>query len=282
MPEYIVMGADRIHLLPHKGYFGRMRVYLGEMFPIPGHAAAALLNALAIYGFVQTLLFGSEVQPHGAVLAMAFWNIFSVHLILRLMDEIKDKDIDRELFPERPFPSGRVLEPDIRFSLYAAIILYLSANSITFPGFIFALGVMGYAALMYKRFFRPELLKGSLPMTLLTHTPIIPINLLQVVVCITAMEGGSLLKLQWLFVMLYLLMIWCGILGWELSRKVRAAEEETAYVTYSQLLGRPGAVVATLLVQTLSATIGVFFSLHFSLGWPYLFLIGLGYTISMA
>jgi len=268
-------------LTPHT-YFGRMRLYFKEMFPIPGHAAAAFLNAAAIYGFVQTLLSGSMAQSRLLVLDIAFWNIFAVHLILRLMDEIKDKDIDKELFPERPLPSGRVLESDIRISLYAVVILYLLANAGALSAFVSALGVTGYALLMYKRFFMPELLKGSLPITLLSHTPIIPLSLLQVVICITEMTGQSLQKLQWPLVMLYLLMIWFGILAWELSRKIRATEEETAYVTYSQILGRPGAVAATLSVQTVSFMIGLFFYEHFTLDWPYLLIMALGYSASIA
>jgi hypothetical protein len=270
-----------MNVFPQKTYFGRMHLYFTEMFPLPGHASAALLTAIGINGFVETLLGDHIAGWHWLALAIAAWSIFAVHVILRLMDEIKDKEIDRELFPERPVPFGRVLESDILISLYAVIGFYLLANIGSLPSFLLALAVIGYAALMYKRFFLPELLKSSLLITLLTHTPIFPLMLFQVVVSSTELIGGSWLDLKWPLVMLYLLMIWFSILAWELSRKIRAAEEETAYVTYSQILGRPGAIAATLSVQTVSYITGLFFYSHFALGRPYLVIMACGYVVSM-
>jgi heme O synthase-like polyprenyltransferase len=269
-----------MNALPQKTYFGRMQLYFREMFPIPGHAAVAFLNAIGINGFVETLL--SDHTASWVALLIATWNILAGYMILRLMDEIKDKDIDKELFPERPVPSGRVLESDILISLYVVIFLYFLANSGSLPSFLLASVVVGYATLMFKRFFLPELLKSSLPITLLTHTPIVPLMLFQVVVCITELMGRNWLDLQSTLVLLYLLMIWFSILAWELSRKIRAADEETAYVTYSQILGRPGAIAATLSVQTVSFMIGLFFYFHFALDWPYLFIMALGYCLSFA
>ena len=47
---------------------------------------------------------------------------------LRLMDELKDQEVDRALFRDRPLPSGRIHEADIVFTLWVGIALFLAPN----------------------------------------------------------------------------------------------------------------------------------------------------------
>ena len=95
----------------------RMRTYFGEMLPLPQHLALALFIYLHIAVFARRAheLSTSIVSVHGAIGAAS---LFALMVILRLMDELKDEDIDRRLFPDRPLPSGRVLRTDIH--LYSA------------------------------------------------------------------------------------------------------------------------------------------------------------------
>ena len=93
-------------------------------------------------------------------------------------DELKDKDIDRAMFRDRPLPSGRVRESDIIISLTAAIALYLVANLWAGSAFWVALFVLGYALLMFCHFFMPGVLRDSLLLTLATHNPLFPILVL--------------------------------------------------------------------------------------------------------
>jgi len=53
-------------------------------------------------------------------------------------------------------------------------------------------------------------------------------------------------------------MIRFSILGWELARKIRAPEEESAYVTYSQILGPAGAVAAAGSAQGIAVLLGFY------------------------
>lgn len=245
-------------------YCSRMRGYLREMFPLPGHLALALLAAAGIAGFVRTVQGGGGRLAPAAVASPA-WNIFATLLILRLMDELKDRDIDRRLFPARPLPSGRVLESDIRRSLVAAILLYLGANAYAAPVFLAAALVLGYSGLMYRRFFAPALLERSLPLTLATHTPSAPLMLLQAHVAAADRLGIPLADLRWPVILPAVGMVWFALLGWELARKIRAPEEETAYVTYSRLLGPAGAVAAAAAAQGLAVLLGVWLAVRFRL-----------------
>jgi 4-hydroxybenzoate polyprenyltransferase len=258
-----------------------MRVYLAEMFPLPRHALMAGAAGLGIAGYVRTIQ-GLDV-PIPAVGALAAgWGIFTMLLILRLMDEIKDRDIDRALFPERPLPSGRVLESDIRLTLALATAGYLLPSLRSPQSTAFACLTLGYALLMLKRFFAPERLKRSLPITLATHTPVVPLLYLQAFVAVASHYGVALAELRWPLVAAYVGMLWLATLGWEISRKIRCPQEETAYVTYSQLLGKGGAVAAAALVQTMALGIGAGLQLRLGPGAPYLALMALGWAAACA
>ena len=110
-------------------------------------------------------------------------------LILRLMDELKDRETDRELFSDRPVPSGRVLESDIRASLVTVIVLFIGANLWAGAALWTAVCVLGYALLMFRYFFVPRILRKYLLLNLATHNPVIPILLLYVVVLFSTEQG---------------------------------------------------------------------------------------------
>jgi len=257
------------------GYALRMRGYLGDLFPLPAHIAFALLAASGIAGFTRTVHGVSAALSLGLVTGIA-WNVFAMLLILRLMDELKDRDIDRRLFPERPLPSGRVRESDIRWSLGAMIVLYLLANLHSPMPFVLAMVVVGYAMLMFKRFFIAVILENSLPLTLATHTPVVPLIWLQAFATAAGSFGIPLSGLRWQPIGLYVAMLWLGVLGWELSRKIRSAEEENDYVTYSRILGPMRAVAVAAGTQAVAMLIGALLYFRFAPGAPYLMVMGAG------
>jgi hypothetical protein len=270
--------GEKTALPSGRGFFLRMHDYLREMLPIPRHGLVAMLAAIGIAGFTTTVQGLQAILSPGAVLSVA-WNVFAMLVILRLMDELKDAEIDRLLFPERPLPSGRVYESDIRIALGAMSALYLLFNLYSVATAASALLVLGYSGLMFKRFFAPVLLERSLPITLATHTPIVPLIWSQAFVAAASAQGIPLSDLRWRPIALYVAMLWLGMLGWELSRKIRCAEEEMQYVTYSQILGRVGAVMLAAGVQTGAALIGLFFYVRLGLERPYLALVALSWMV---
>ena len=229
-------------------YTARMGSYLAEMFPPGRHLAIAAATYLAMATFMRTAhhMDSSVWSPY---LLLGIWSYFAVPLMLRLMDELKDADIDRALFADRPLPSGRVTERDIRRSLAAVMLLYLGSN-LFMPTTLLAAGAITlYAVLMFKRFFAERVLRASLPITLLTHNPIVPLSLAYGVFLFAAEHAVPLGALAWRAISIALLMLWAPFLAWEFSRKIRAPGQENAYVTYTQLLGLRGAVAAVLITQ---------------------------------
>lgn len=261
-----------------KGYFSRMHGYFAEMFPIPGHLAAAALAALGIAGFIRRLQ-GVNQAMAPVPLASATWNIFAILLLLRLMDELKDKDVDQQLFPERPLPSGRVFESDIWLSIGAIVALYMVPNLRALWLAASALVVLLYSLCMFKRFFAPDLLKSSLPITLVTHTPIVPLIWLQGFVTVAELSGISPWDLRWRWILLFVAMAWLSIIAWEVSRKIRSREEENEYVTYSRLFGRAGAVALAWGAQTLVLLVGVRVILYFDLAPLCLFVLTAAWVV---
>jgi 4-hydroxybenzoate polyprenyltransferase len=218
-----------------------MRTYLREMFPLPRRIATAALMAASF----ETLL----ARVHGVPARLAepgmlrsLWAVFGLLLALRLMDELKDEALDRALFPHRPLPSGRVKREDISRSLAVIVLLYVPLHLGAGIGLVSAAAVLAYALLMSRFFFMPGRLRASLPLTLATHTPVIPLLHLHLVVLFAVRRDLPLRDLRFGPVLLLVAAYWAAAFAWEISRKIRAREEEDAYVTYSRLLGRRGAV----------------------------------------
>jgi len=266
--------------LPKQGYFKRMSIYLAEMFPTP----LRFLSSFLLYiSFVMVLerIHGVKVTIYSSYTLVGTLSIFFLMLILRLMDELKDREIDLELFSGRPLPSGRVLESDIRLGLVVVGALYLAANILVAQVFLVALCVLGYALLMFKYFFIPRILRRYLLLNLLTHNPIVPILLFYVLILFSVAHGLSLRDLNWSFSFLLISMYWAMFFAWEVARKIRSQEEESAYVTYSQIFGPLCAVLVAGGAQTIAFAIGIYFFYSLSLSGVFLAILLVGYGITM-
>lgn len=261
-------------------YVSRMAIYLSEMMPLPGHSVIALLTYAGIAGFareVQGLTTSILTIPS----LVGAWSVLNVFLMLRLMDELKDRDIDRELFPDRPLPAGRVCESDIKISLVLTIIIFVAANLLVVAAVWSALIVLGYALLMFRLFFIPAILRRSLPLSLATHAPIVPLLVLHGFSIFAAEHALSFRHLNWILIAPFVVMIWAGFESWELSRKIRSPEEEGAYVTYSRVFGRVGSVLIASGVELLSTAIGVCLFVVFGLSGIYLVILAVGLAVAL-
>ena len=105
----------------------RLRVYFDEMYPLPFRLATAALLAGSFTRLLARLQ-GSPFDPASAGTARAAGAVFTLALVLRLMDELKDRDVDRELFPSRPVPSGRVRVSDIVACLGLATLVWIALH----------------------------------------------------------------------------------------------------------------------------------------------------------
>lgn len=267
-----------IVFIPQAGYCGRMKNYLAEMYP----AGANLLLAALLYGdmaWVVRRLHPAIAPTNLLFTAIGIGSIFTVGLMVRMMDELKDEVIDRQMFPHRPLPSGRVLESDLGFSIAMVMALYLVANSLTGTPFWFALAVQGLVLLQYRYFFVRDLLESSLSLTLVASSPLFPMLLISAAVMAAAGIGVPWNRLDAVAIALVVSMFSAMFLATEIARKIRTPQEETAYDTYSKIWGVKAAVLVAAVAQTWALAIGVYLYRRWSLSWLFLCFLLIGYAM---
>jgi 4-hydroxybenzoate polyprenyltransferase len=273
----LVMPTDSAQIA-FVGFVHRMRIYFREMFPLLiriTNSTLLFVSFTAMLGIVCDISIGFDWR----LCFLGSFNAFAVALILRLMDELKDRDIDRSLFNERPVPSGRVRETDIKFCLAFVVVIFVMLNVVAQVAFWSAFGLLVYCCLMFKYFFLPARFKSKLLINLLTHNPIIPLLLLHFVHLIGSwysLDSGALFKPQ---TILLVLMYWGLFLSWEICRKIRYRHEENEYVTYSRILGRAPAILAVGLVNKFSLAAGLWISFQYGLSQFYDVVLLIGFAI---
>jgi 4-hydroxybenzoate polyprenyltransferase len=261
-----------MNLLPERGYVGRMRM-------------ERLMGASLLY--ISFTLFLARIHGAGVNILSAknfigSLSLFMIMLILRLMDEIKDHETDLKLFSNRPLPSGKVQEKDIIFSLKVVVLLYIIINIFSPETLWIALAVLAYTFLMFRYFFIPTVLKENLLLNLATHNPIVPIMLTYVLTLFAAEHGLGPGDLSWSYVCILVVMYWTMFFAWEISRKIRSAEEEDDYVTYSRIFGPIGAVSLALGAQTVTLAAALIFDSAMSMPILFLLIVWAGYVITMS
>ena len=231
----------------------RLRIYFKEMYPIIPRLCLGYIVFLEIYFMVllnhgvsgKRLLEFSKIEGQSDFISyfkqhdvcgilIGGFTVFSFLMWLRIADDFKDYELDCRLFATRPLPSGRVHKKDLK--IFAAILIGVTIfiNLVFMRNFIFCLILYTYGSLMAVWFFQKHKIAKSLPLALVTHNPVqILLNLY--VISYTIMKY----KLPILDITNFMavLTLYFPALIWEISRKIRAPEEETEYVTYSKLFG---------------------------------------------
>ncbi len=247
--------------------FRRIFIYVREMFPLQVYIPYSLLSYFTLYFMIQAIGTRGELRINMDGI-MGWITVFCVLIILRILDEFKDIETDRRLFPARPLPRGAVTLRDIRILGIALFIITVSINiylTRVLPAFI---AMMLYILASYRWFFLKDIISDNLFLTLITHQPItLMVNLYIVSI---AFESFGFFHLDGL-VILSVLAFFFPVTAWETSRKIRSAGNETEYVTYSKLIGPVKAAFLPLL--SLLAALGLFLYLGIVLNfYPVTFL----------
>ncbi len=259
----------------------RMHRYLGTMFPLPRHMLLAVLIYLSVASFA-TRLCDTIVLLSSYYTMVGIFSVFGLFLMLRLMDELKDYDLDAVLFPDRPLCTGMVRAADIRIGLVLVTTGILAANLFAGDALWSALLLVGYAYLMFRHFFCRKLLRTSLPLTVVTHQPIFVLLLLHCVALVSVEHDVAWYSWQWRVLGPYLVLIWMPFLGWEISRKIRSPKDETEYVTYSHLMGPERATYLAVGVEAVPLLSGVYFASVLQLSRFYLLAMIIAYVVYLS
>jgi 4-hydroxybenzoate polyprenyltransferase len=235
---------------PAAGYIARMTAYLKAMFPLHLHGALALL----LYANLAWLFRRQLPDRAGSVGAalLALFSMLALDLLIRMMDEIKDKDLDARYHPTRPLPAGAVTETDLRWSQLIVAGVFLGAAAASPGTFGGAIGLLAYSVALSRHLFMRPLLERSPLLTLLTHSPCVPLLLLYVAAVLLAGRGLSLAATPHTPLLLSVATAWSLIVSVEIARKTRAPQCEDGYPTYSAVWGLNRAVLASLAFATIA------------------------------
>ncbi|MBP3241081.1 MAG: prenyltransferase [Oribacterium sp.] len=211
----------------------RLDIYQKEMYPILPRLALGYIVAAEIY-FIILLNHGITSFSLGIQEIIAGFTVFSFLFWLRIADDFKDYELDCRLFAARPLPSGRVHKKDLAVFVSLLIAFTLIINFLYMPNFIFCLILYTYGSLMAVWFFQKHKIAKSLPLALVTHNPVqilMNIYIISFTVIKYNVRPVDLMNVLACFTLYFPALIW------EVSRKIRAPQEETEYVTYSKLFG---------------------------------------------
>lgn len=207
----------------------RYLAFVQERFPPAAYLP--LICVFAAAGYVPSLAWsGAAFQPLRFAGAAVVIGIAFLHL--RLVDEVKDAEVDRLGRPTRPLPRGLVTVPELnRMAIAAVLLAIVTASVMGLAPVVALLPATGAILLADVEFLAPRRIHRNLVVYALAHSIVVP--LLLVFAWFAASAARPSLALAGLVVL-----AWGVGLGLEISRKTYAPDEERAHVeTYSAALG---------------------------------------------
>lgn len=231
----------------NKENYKRIVAYLNERFPVIPRLILGYIFFLEIT-YIIILNYNVKNVSIGVQELVGGFTVFGFLLWLRIADDIKDYEIDKVLFPDRPLPRGSITIKELfNFCLIIQIIVFV-LNYLFMNNFEFLIILYFYGFLMSKWFFQKTKISKCLPLALVTHNPVqIFVNLYGIsYVCIKYN-----LNYKTIYCLCALMTLYFPALIWEIARKIRTPKEETEYVTYSKLFGYKKATKFIMLLTLL-------------------------------
>ena len=235
----------------------RFAAWMHERFPL-------MPTLLFVVLYLTVLLFGRwlTTQNTGGPLQIdwrdiiGFSAVYGFFLMLRIFDEHKDYDLDRQNFPERVLSRGLITLRHLKVAGALAIAAQIGVSLWFDGGFGIVtlqwLAVFGWSLLMLREFFVAEWLRKRLVLYALSHMLIMPLAELWM-----ARMGAGPHDLPLTVLMISALSFTSGM-SFEIARKLKAPEDERETVdSYTKILGVPGAAVGVFVCLALSCALQV-------------------------
>jgi len=188
---------------------------------------------------------GSQVVLDSTAIAGVVTAFFMM-LLMRTFDDLKDFELDANLFPHRSTARKLVLKSDIQAIGLTSFISLIAVNLIWGQQTLMVFFIMlTYAVLTFKWFFAEQYHRDHIFVTMLDHQPVpYVINFFLIH---TALATGTQYESFQMIHFILLLIVSMPITAWEVSRKIRSADMETEYETFSMVIGRKTATIIPML-----------------------------------
>lgn len=236
----------------------RMGIYCKEMYPLVPRFLLGFIIFGEIY-FIILLNYGVTEFSLGIQELIGGYTVFCFLFILRIADDFKDYELDSRLFAHRPLPSGRVKKTDLMVLLAWIVGSSVVLNVLFMNNLLFFLILYVYGTLMSLWFFQRKKIQKSLPLALITHNPVQMLMNIYIIsfTCIKyGLNGITLTSFLAAWTLYFPALIW------EISRKIRAPEDETEYVTYSKLFGYAKATRFILVLTLVDIVTNILLVIH--------------------
>lgn len=221
--------------------------YLRVMFPPGQMLASAAALFLSVYFGLQALGGGAPLHAGPrAVIGIASTALWT--LLIRLHDDLTDIAADRQLaqagdprYRHRPTVTGAVTPRDLQWLSRAALAAFVGLNLVYGLSWMLAACLTGWTLtwLGFRWFFVARWARDPGPLAYLARKG------LTVLVALYAaaayVDGAGWALTAWAVPLL--LAPCAAVAAWEVGRKIRLPGDETAYATYSRVLGWRGATL---------------------------------------
>lgn len=214
-------------------YLGRMNLYFREMFPLEKAALSVILMFFSFYLLLTAVNHDSTLFHPGAWFAIV--SLFLYFVNFRLNDEVKDEEFDRIHNPDRPMVTGRVRYSDLKLTsvaLFAAVVVLNFDRGFVTSAFLL---LIVFLMLSARWFYFPDEVREHFVLTTITHQPMIPLAYFYVFAVYNSLTSRPMDGI-WTVIGLCLLFSLTTV-AWEVSRKIRAPSDETAFPSYSSRWG---------------------------------------------
>lgn len=241
-----------------KPIYVRLFIFFKERFTLLVYIPFVVFLYLCMSFSIQALEGGKFVFDKFSIVGLV--SAFAFMLMMRTFDELKDFELDKDIFPNRPAPRGDVLKSDLHLLAITSFAVLVLTNLIFAREtlIVFTI-VITYAVLSFKWFFAEKFHLSHLFFTMLTHQPI-P-YLINFYLLHTALASGATYESFSLTHFLFLMMYSVPVTIWETSRKIRTADIEDGYQTFSKIWGSSKAtfipLVAVIITSALNFYAGI-------------------------
>lgn len=264
--------SSAIALSPRRSLFQRWSAYLAERFPLLGHGILIFSFYSSNQFLAHALAAPGEPMRYDSSTLLGALTILGIFLHLRIFDDHKDYIEDCRHFPNRVLQRGEVSLRDLKWLLAVVVVAELLLAAVRGPGAVVSVFiVMGFSLLMLKEFFARDWLRQHFLVYASTHMLIVPLLAIAIFSFATGRYPWEAPRWYWL----YSLVGFCVAFNWEVSRKIRAPEEETDGVdTYTKRFGTYGAAYLVLAIRVVDTALVTVVGLHLGLSsWFYAWLV---------
>lgn len=238
------------------------------MFPLHTNALGSVLMFASFYLLAQRTGGAGDVRL-APVAALGAVSVLLATLLARLLDEMKDREVDRRFFPDRPLVTGAVTYEDLHVMAAVVAPALVALNACRGVATWLFLPFLAFLLLSWRWFFLPTIVPPRLVLVFLTHQPLVPL-LCFWLYGIALRDTGRAAEPE--TAALLAATYWPPMIAWELARKIRAPEPETEYRTYSRVFGPRCAALGV--VGCLGVTVGLLAMVTLPYGLSGQFLVG--------